>query len=111
MGPHDSPGSGSRRIAPGDEAWDEKVLRALTETQSGPLGIGDFPASGRDDRVACRDIPFAGGGEARIDIDRTLRDLREFDGRAQPLPDRTWPSVDKGFGRGIAMRTAHRRDP
>src|SRR3984885_4016235 len=104
-----------RRIAPGDEGRHDKTPRAflntLAEAQVASGRIRDFAAGGRDDGVAGRDVPFAGWRQPRIDIDRTLRDLRQFDRRAEPLADRAGPGVDKGFGRGVAMRTAHRRDP
>src|SRR6202041_754797 len=100
-----------RRIAPGDEGRHDKILRAfsgpllkaLAEAQVASGLIRDFAAGGRDDGVAGRDVPFAGRRQPRIDVDRTLRDLRQFDRRAEPLAGRARPGVNKGFGRGVAM--------
>src|SRR3984885_8226603 len=104
-----------RRIAPGDEGRHDKTPRAflntLAEAQVASGRIGDLAAGSPDDGVAGRDVPFAGRRQPRIDIDRTLRDLRQFHGRAELLADSPGPGINKGLGRGVAMRTAHRSDP
>ena len=73
--------------------------------------VGDLAAGRGDERVARRDVPFAGRGEAGIDVGFAFRHPAEFDRRAEHLPDRAGPAVDEGFGPGIAMRAADRRDP
>jgi len=66
------------------------------------------PAAGRgDQRVARRDIPFAGGRKAGIDIDAALRDAAEFERGAEHLADCAGCLfADEGFGPAVQMRAA-----
>ena len=61
--------------------------------QRRPLRARDFATGRGDQRMPCRDVPFAGGGEPRIYIRGALRDLAKFyDGAARrdarPCPKR-----------------------
>ena len=81
------------------------------EMQIGSFRVGDLAAGRGHDRMAGRDVPFAGRGEARVDIGAAFRHAAEFDRRAERLADRAGPAVDEGFGPGIAVRTADGDDP
>src|ERR1700761_5648651 len=105
--------SSSRRgwIAPGDEFRHDEIIPASAELHVGALRIRD-PAAGRgDDGVPRCDIPFGGRREAWIDIGGAFRYPAELDRRPQFEPDDARPAVNKGFGPGVAMRAADRRDP
>ena len=77
-----------------------KASRADAELQLGALTVRDLAAGRGDHRVAGRDVPFAGGGEAGIDVDFALRHPAEFDRRAELCADRARPAGDKGLGSG-----------
>src|SRR6266480_2797076 len=100
-----------RRIAPDDESRHDKAFALFAKTQILAARIRDLAASGGDDRVSRRDIPFAGGGEAGINVGSALRHAAEFDRRAERLPARAWPRPDKGFSPYIPVRSADGHDP
>ena len=63
--------------------------------QLGSFCAGD-PAAGRGhDRMAGRDVPFAGGRKARIDIGAAFGHAAKFDRRAERLADRAGPALMK----------------
>src|SRR5437899_786949 len=99
------------RIAPGDEFRHDKAFAASPELHVIASGIGDLAAGRGNERVSRRDVPFAGRGEAGIDIGLPLRHAAEFDSGANHLPDRAGPAIDEGFGPDICMRAADRHDP
>src|SRR6266849_5306240 len=106
-----SPPEGRRRIAPGDEFRDDKAFAASPEMHVVALGIGDLAAGRGDERVSRRDVPFAGRGEAGINVGCPLRHPAEFDRRAEHLPDRAGPRLNEGFGPDVSMRAADGCDP
>ena len=84
------------RIAPGDELrHDEVRVAALAESELAALAVGDLAAGGRHHRAARRDVPFASGSEAGIDVGAAFRDPAEFHRRAERRPDRVGPAVDE----------------
>src|SRR6188508_1065273 len=58
-----------------------------------------------------RDVPFGGGAEAGVDVDATLCDPAELDGRAELSPYRARPSGDEALGPAVAMGAADRHRP
>src|SRR5713101_4376284 len=100
-----------RGIAPGDEFRHDKAVAPLAKTQVFAVRVRDLATSGGDDGMAGRDVPFAGWGEAGINIGSALCDAAEFDRRAKRLPDRTRPCLNKGLSPCISMGAADGRDP
>src|SRR5258706_7126436 len=89
------------RIAPGDEFRHDKAFAASPVLHVIALGIGDLAAGRGDERVSRRDVPFAGRGEAGIDVDCPLRPAAAFDRKAKHPPECTGPALGKGFGPDI----------
>src|SRR6476661_7779640 len=98
-----SPPARRGRIAPGDEFRHDKASAAFAELQVSAQRIRDLAAGRGDERVSRGDIPFAGGGEAGIDIGCAFRHPAEFNRRAQHLPDRSRSRLYEGFGPGMGV--------
>src|SRR6476620_8501144 len=75
----DPEGLWQRRVAPGYESRDTKVLGLPSVRQGHSLGRDHCAACGRQYRVARRNIPLAGGRKARIDVGASLGDVTEFE--------------------------------
>src|SRR3569833_3312589 len=102
---------GRLRISPDDQVRDQEAVVSLDEPQGLAVAGGDEATYGGDDGMDRGHVPFAGGGEAGIDVGATFGNAAELDRRAENLPDRAGALGNEGLGARVAMRAADVDDP
>src|SRR5258707_12731810 len=85
------------RIAPGDKFRHDKAFAASPELHVIALGIGDLAAGRGDERVSGRDVPFAGRGEAGVDVGCAPPPAAEFGCGGKHLADHAGPAIAGGL--------------
>ena len=83
----------------------------MPKCSGAPQLIRDLAAGGGDQSVTCRNVPFAGRGEAGIDIGAALRDPAELDGGAERFAHRAGPALDEGVRAVVGVGAADGGDP